>query len=185
MSDKNYKSYEFLGNQVIEHFTLEPDSPLDYDDVMKVYMCNNCLFRDGDVDGGREDCIDVGRESSNNIFRELRLNPNGSYVFTIKGGSHNNYFENIMLHGHGKVVDIEVGNWSTYNYDLSTNTLFDGIYALDERPITYCYRLGCKVRFAPNCKVKHLWWRSIGLTFYWWFKYVKHVIFKMHDSMGK
>jgi hypothetical protein len=185
MSDRNYKSYEFLESQVIEDFELVPDDPLSYDDAMKVYMCNNCMFHGGRVVGGKEDCIDIGRESSGNAFRRFRLTPLGMYAFTIKGGSNDNYFEDTLLIGHGKVVDIEVGNWSTFNYDLSTNTLFDDIRASDDKPVTYCYRLGCKVRFTPICHVKHLWWRSILLTIYWWGKYIWHRVLKQKDNMGK
>lgn len=184
MSDKNYKSYEYLIRKTVEGVSLEPDNPTEYDDIMKVYRCLDCRFTDFVVEGGKEDCVDFGKESSGNDVRRMKLTPNGRYAFTIKGESNGNEFYDIELLSHGKDADIEIGNWSTYNYEKSTGNTFGGIYAKDKEPITYCYRWGCKPTFI-NSNVKHLWWRSIGLTFYWWFKYVWHVILKRHDNMGK
>jgi len=185
MSDNNYHSFENETETHYEGWSLEPTFPLNFDDTMKVFRCNRCTFTDFKVDGGKEDCIDIGRESSGNKLTSFKLKPNGRYAFTIKGESNGNEFYDIELLSHGKDADIEIGNWSTYNYEKSTGNTFGGIYAKDKEPITYCYRLGCKPVFQANANVKHLWWRSIGLTFYWWFKYVKHVVFKMHDNMGK
>jgi len=184
MSDKNYKSYEYLIRKTVEGVSLEPENPTEYDDIMKVYRCRDCRFLDFVVEGGKEDCVDLGKESYGNEFRRMKLMPNGRYVFTIKGGSHMNYFKEIEIVGHGNDVDIEIGNWSTSNFDHSKGNVFNGIWSRDDSLVTYCYRWGCKPTFI-NSDVKHLWWRSIGLTFYWWFKYVWHVILKRRDNMGK
>lgn len=50
--------------------------------------------------------------------------------------------------------------------------------------MTYCYRWGCRPQII-NTDAKHLWWRSIGLTIFWYAKYLWHVILKRPDHMGK
>ena len=184
MTDKNFKSYENEFAQLYGDVSLIPPHPLNWDDVMKVFRCTWCRWEGVEVVGGKEDCIDLGRESSDNTLEDLTLTPNGKYVFTIKGGSNNNHFNGVYIMSKPSVVDIEVGNWSTHNYEKSTGNRFNVAGHSDGSPVTYCYRLGCKVKFDSTSKVKHLWWRSIGLTFYWWFKYVWHVILKRHDNMG-
>lgn len=184
MPDTNYKSYENERARVFSRVSLIPSNPQDFDDTMKVYKCTDCTFMLFEVVGGKEDCIDVGRESCGNTFIGHKLTSSGQYVFTIKGGSHYNSFHDIAIVKGGKDVDVEIGNWSTFNFDFATNNAFFRISRQDGKPVTYCYRLGCRPTFIES-NVKHLWWRSIGLTAYWWAKYVWHVVLKRKDNMGK
>ena len=55
----------------------------------------------------------------------------------------------------GRVVDIEIGNWSSSNFKRSTGNEFVGWYRHDGPPITYCYRLGCKPKFTAM-RTRHL-----------------------------
>lgn len=182
MADKNYLSLEERLGEIIVVGDLTPDSP-DFDDTLKVWKCVGCEIKGGTIQGSREDCIDIGRESHRNTFRKLQLYSNGEYCVTLKGGSDDNEFQNITVGRHGSVVDIEIGNWHSYNFERSTGTRFVGpIRASDGKPVTYCYRLGCRPTIVEGgVNVKHLWWRSIGLTVYWWVKYVWHALLKRQD----
>lgn len=183
--DTNYLSHQELDGQCVWVGTLRSANPRMYDDTMKVWKCNHCTFHTGHILGGREDCIDIGRESSFNVFRGLLLYSNGQYCCTIKGGSHYNIFENVEVVVHGNDVDFEFGNWHSYNFEPSRGNALVNVRATDGRPVTYCYRLfGCRPQII-NSHVKHLWWRSLGLTLYWWAKYISHVILKRKDNMGK
>lgn len=185
MADTNYLSFQELEGARKTIGELRPSSPRMFDDTLKVWRCNHCIFQDGDISGGREDCIDVGRESSENVFERLRLYSNGQYCCTIKGGSHYNVFSNIVVVVHGDDVDFEFGNWHSYNFEPSRGNALVNVTATDGRPVTYCYRFfGCKPQIIDS-HVRHLWWRSLGLTLYWWAKYISHVLLKRKDNMGK
>jgi hypothetical protein len=185
MADKNYRSYE---EKKLQSITLGTVIPPDgsYADSVKVWRCVECAFVGGCVFGGREDCLDIGRESHDNTFYNLTLHSRGLYCVTLKGGSDRNLFENITVAEHGRVVDFELGNWHTFNFERSRDTVFVGpIRADDGKPVTYCYRFGCRPRFVgEGIHMKHLWWRSVGLTVYWWTKYVWHQMLKRPDKMG-
>ena len=59
--------------------------------------------------------------------------------------------------------------------------MLTNVRATDGKPVTYCYRWGCKPLFIDT-PAKHLWWRSIGLTVYWWAKYIAHRILRIPDN---
>lgn len=184
MADTNFLSYQELDGRHVAVGELGPTFPRMFDDTMKVWRCNYCTFHDGEISGGREDCIDVGQQSSHNIFEKLWLFSGGQYCCTIKGGSSFNIFRDVLVVVHGRDVDFEFGNWHSYNFERSMDNGLVRVMAADGRPVTYCYRLGCRP-YIVDSYVKHLWWRSIGLTVYWWYKYAKHVLLKRKDNMGK
>lgn len=181
MPDKNYHSYELLKEQTIANGVLVPDDPKLYNDTMKVWKCVGTRFVDFYVVGSREDVLDVGRESIANLFQNFRVKPTGQYVLTCKGGSHVNMFTDWVLEGHGTDVDFEFGNWHSLNFEVSYDNVLQNITTTDGSPITYCYRWGCKPTIV-NTKARHLWWRSIGLTVYWWGKYIAHRILHIPDN---
>jgi hypothetical protein len=82
---------------------------------------------------------------------------------------------------HGSAVDFEIGNWHSLNFSTSVGTSLVNLRAEDGKPVTYCYRWGCKPNIIGG-NMKHLWWRSIGLTVYWWAKYVWHRVLKRPDN---
>lgn len=173
--DKNFKSYEALRLTTFRGVSLHPADPSEWNDTMKVWRCKGCTFDRFDVLGSTEDCLDVGQDTQQCLFDSFTVTPTGQYVVTCKGGSNGNIFRGWRLRGHGKDVDFEFGNWHTYNFAPSTGNALQWCSADDGSPITYCYRWGCRPLIVGT-KVRHLWWRSIGLTVYWWAKYVWHVI---------
>lgn len=180
MPDKNYHSYENLDGVTVANGVLVPDQPT-YNDTMKVFKCTSSTFKDFYVVGSKEDVLDLGRESCANLLIGFSVKPMGKYVVTCKGGSHYNSFTNWLLEAHGKWVDFEFGNWHSLNFDTSRDNVLTNVRALDGKPVTYCYRWGCRPLFIDT-PAKHLWWRSIGLTVYWWAKYVAHRILRIPDN---
>lgn len=183
MPDKNFLSFEDQRGQIFARTpdtTVVPPSP-DYNDTVKVFRCNECTFDTFHVVGGTEDVLDVGRESSGNYFRDWVVQPRGQYVATIKGGSHDNVFYRWTIHGHGTDVDFEFGNWHSLNFERSTGNSIWLCATGDGSPVTYAYRWGCKPRIIDT-HARHIWWRSIGLTVYWWAKYFAHRVLRLPDN---
>ena len=190
MSDKNYMSWDGGGDDppqldVIVDPIAAGWAKGSWQDSAKFHKRQGMIFkRIIVVDGGTEDAVDANNGCNDNAFIDFTVSAGDVRVLTLKGGSSRNYFSHWVVIRHGPVVDIEIGDWSSFNLSRSRDNHFHNWQADDNGPITYAYRVGCAPIFTSTY-TKHLWWRSIGLTFYWWFKYVKHVIFKMHDSMGK
>ena len=67
--------------------------------------------RFGVVYGGTEDCADFNDGCRNVDVHADEWHPQGQYGFTIKGGSHNITVSGKLV-GHGKTVDVDLGNWS-------------------------------------------------------------------------
>lgn len=181
MADKNFKSYEAFKGVSFRGVQLNPDVPSDWNDTMKVHRCEGCVFDSFEVRGAKEDCLDIGRETNDCLFHEFVVKPTGQYIVTCKGGSNYNHFRNWTVCRHGKDVDFEFGNWHSYNFDYSKGNVIDGVRSTDGKPITYCYRWGCRPTVV-NTHAKHLWWRSIGLTVYWGAKYIWHRILNRPDN---
>ncbi len=175
--DKNFISYNELSGDVIADVQAIPADPKAWSDTIKVQKCFNVLFDRFFVYGSTEDCVDVGMLTNWCTFHEFKVRPTGMYVVTCKGSSSHNYFLGWQLQGHGKAVDFEFGNWHSYNFERSIDNCIKDCYATDGKPITYCYRWGCRP-IIVNTKAKHLWWRSIGITIWWWMNYLWHVTFK-------
>jgi hypothetical protein len=190
MSDKNYMSWDGGGDDppntdVIVDPIAAGWAKGSWQDSAKFHKRQGMIFkRIIVVDGGTEDAVDANNGCNDNAFIDFTVSAGDVRVLTLKGGSSRNYFSHWVVIRHGPVVDIEIGDWSSFNLSRSRDNHFHNWQADDNGPITYAYRVGCAPIFTSTY-TKHLWWRSIGLTFYWWFKYVKHVIFKMHDNMGK
>lgn len=130
--------------------------------------------------GGAEDCVDISPETCDCEFRHFDVQSGGDYVLTLKGGSCHNVLAYWTIRQGGRVVDIEIGNWSSSNFERSTGNEFVGWYRNDGLPVTYCYRLGCRPKFTAM-RTRHLWWRSLGLTAYWWGKFIWHRVLRRPD----
>jgi hypothetical protein len=169
-----------LNGALIANGVLVPDLDT-YSDTMKIWKCTGCVFKDFFVVGSKEDCLDVGQQTIATLFDRFRVSSRGRYVVTLKGGSHYNTFSDWAVERHGSVVDFEIGNWHSLNFSTSVGTSLVNLRAEDGKPVTYCYRWGCKPNIIGG-HTKHLWWRSIGLTVYWWAKYVWHRVLNRPDK---
>jgi len=182
MADKNFYSFEEIRDGVIGPMTLIPTHPLDYADTAKFWKCDNSIFHDFMVVGGREDVADIGQNTNECIFRNWLAKSNGKYVFTIKGDSDHNTFENIEISRGGGVVDVDINNWHSFDFGSSRHLTFINVWRHDGKPVTFRYRFFAGKPVFKNTKYKILWFQSLGLTIFWWAKYFWHVVLKRPDN---
>jgi hypothetical protein len=70
----------------------------------------------GHVIGGREDCVDINNHSQRIRIEAGLWEPRGKYLATIKGGSKDIHLSG-RVRGHGREVDIDIGNISDQSDD--------------------------------------------------------------------
>jgi hypothetical protein len=180
--DKNYISYEERNDEIIEGGTIRP--PAGTSDAVKAWKCRRSAFHNFNVHGGKEDVLDVGQDTHHCTFHRWRAHSKGQYVVTDKGGNFGNLYFDWVIERPGSEVDFEFNNWHSYNLLPSRSEVIDGAVRLDGKPVTFAYRLFAGKNTRPtfvNTRVKHLWWRSIGLTLYWWYKYTAHILLRIPD----
>lgn len=87
-------------------------------DALKVTDSADGHIRVEHIIGGREDCVDINNHAAHVLVECPLLEPRGDYVATIKGGS-----DDIVLRGtvrgHGKIVDVDIGNISDQSDDIT------------------------------------------------------------------
>lgn len=176
--DRNFYSFDTEAQTDAADLRLDPVAagwlPGSWQDTCKFHARRGCRFDLFDiVTGGTEDAVDVNNGCEGNTFAWFDVASGGAYVLTVKGSSRNNDFAHWRITRPGQVVDIEVGNWSSYNTGRDSGNRFRYFSRTDGQPVSYCYRLGCKPVFEYT-RTRHLWWRSLGLTAYWWGKYFWH-----------
>lgn len=172
MSETNYRSFYpndgNVGDQIFDPIK-DGWAPGSWSDTAHFSDCKFQNFRDFQIVGGNEDSVDLNNKCVGNSFEQFALTSGGKYNITLKGGSHNNLFSGLLIKKHGSQVDIEIGNWSDQSDASNAFNSFWGVQSEDGKPVTYAYRYGSKPTFHYS-NVKHLWWRSIGITIYWWAK---------------
>jgi len=103
-------------------------------DALKITDSSYGMIRVGHIIGGKEDCVDVNNHTSGvRVICDL-YEPRGDYVITCKGGSSNIVFEG-FVRGHGRVVDVDLGNVSDQSDDLTTGIRLNLVHEAGE-PIT-------------------------------------------------
>ena len=176
MADKNYKSFEEINDSSIFVGPLTPraDGWTRWDDTMKTYKCNDTVFHGAIIDGGEEDVLDIGTHTNNCVFQDFDVfASNSRYIITLKSHSERNVLERWLVHEHSTRCDIQQGNWSDSDNGTNRRNLYRKWKSEEGKPFTYSYRFfsGSKPKFE-DMEVKHLWWLSLGVTVYWWGKWV-------------
>jgi polygalacturonase len=110
MADKNYMSYDDTFNVVVTDKVITPPDN-SYSDTLKFSHVDTFVVTDCKITGGKEDCIDIMRKSSNGAIRMCELAPKGKFAITIKGGVKNIYIEDVVIIGGGSETDIDIGNY--------------------------------------------------------------------------
>lgn len=87
-------------------------------DTLKITDCTDGTIDAGYIKGGYEDCIDINNHCEYLHIEAEILEPTGNYVCTIKGGSKWVYIKGVVR-GHGKVVDVDLGNISDQSDNLT------------------------------------------------------------------
>mgnify|MGYP003624474271 CR=1 FL=1 len=182
--DKNYRS--FTGQyENLENVTLDPLGAGwvegSWQDTCKFWKCDGCFYEGFYIhDAGTEDAVDVGTDCINNVFMGFTVN-GGKQVLTLKSESNDNMLVDWIIERPGSVVDIEIGSWGSQNTGPSKGNFFHNWKRRDFKPITYAYRWGCRPKFV-DMDVKHLWWRSVGITLFVMGKYFWHKVLKRPDK---
>lgn len=136
MSDVNLVSYAHerpLGEKWLGE--LIPEAGMS--DTLKVTDSSDGVIYVDRVIGGKEDCLDVNNRAENVIIGtpETIWEPRGKYAWTVKGGS-KRITINGILKGHGKVVDLDLGNWSDQSNEPTTEVHLN-VRSHDGSSITY------------------------------------------------
>lgn len=183
--DRNFISFD--GEQIgVSGQRLDPIkagwAPRSWQDTCKFWHRKNLKFTDFViVDGGSEDGVDMSSRNNGNTFDKFTVAAGDRYVLTLKGSSCDNVLSRWIITRPGKWVDVQIGNWSDDDplainegiskWACSTGNKFTQWSRTDKGPVRYAYRWGCRPVWTDT-KVKHLWWMSIGLTLYWYAKYM-------------
>lgn len=139
-------------------FTPTP-GPLSYTDIVHVSHGVGVTIQNCTIPGGSEDCVDLNNNCENILVQNCHFHPNGEYGSTIKGGTHDVHYLNVVFDAHGKDVDIDLGNWSDQNtVDKTTKVTLENVTAADGKPVVV------RVLYADrptviggNVQVKVIW----------------------------
>lgn len=176
--DRNYRSYDGIQENV-SNVVLDPlkDGWQEgsWEDTLKFYKRHGLEFKNFTiVTGGNEDGVDVSPANNKNLFKYFTVAGGKRYVLTLKGQSNDNIFEVWVITKPGKWVDVQIGNWSNDDINnfpaYSKNNIFRYWKRLDNKPVRYAYRFGCKPQIETS-NFKHVVWVSIGITLYWYGKF--------------
>ena len=170
MPDKNFLSYTGKVGYV-ESLVVDPTPGVEWSDALKFSNVTDSTFDNVRITrAGNEDGIDINNFSSGNRLKRFVV-PCGKQALTLKGGSCNNELDDWLIVGRGKHVELEFGNWSDQSLGTSNGNVIRNIRCDDGKPVRYAGRFGCLPRFVDS-KVRHAWWLSVGITLYYWIKYI-------------
>lgn len=152
--DINFLSYAHerpLGGKKLDE--LIPEAGMS--DTLKVTDSADGVIFVNRVVGGKEDCLDVNNHAENIIIGtpDTVWEPKGKFAWTVKGGSRKITI-NGVLKGHGKEVDLDLGNWSDQSSKPTTQIVLN-VRSYDGSPITYRVLNADKPRFLVGVKVKN------------------------------
>lgn len=150
-------------------------NPASYDAILKVSdNTNDLTLASVSLAQGFEDSLNLNNHAcGNHIQGDFAVSgPAGLRVITIKGGSSSNVIAGV-IHQHGTSEDVKLGDWSDETYDSSTSNDLSGLTMADGSPVTVV--VGRATGTKLPAKVKVLFWKSLLLKGYWWFKWtVRH-----------
>jgi hypothetical protein len=178
-ADHNFMSFTAADSgRKIEHLTVDPAGegrdPAEYDDLLKLSAACGMVFRQlVIVSGGRnrENAIDLNNGAAGNWFIGAIVESGRQCPIYVKGGSCNNYFEDLLLrnsHGHS---DVFLGDYSDQSFERVRGTVIGpGCRRDDGRPI----RIRCGDAdwpvVAEGVPYRRLYIRSYASKAYVWLK---------------
>ena len=137
MSDYNlYNFYDTdSGREFVYDDPMGDGTPTpSWSDTVKITSgCADFKLTADAIYGGKEDCVDINNRCVG-IEVVANFHPQGKYVATIKGGVRGVLLKGI-LNGHGKEVDIDLGNWSDQSSQKTQGVKLD-LVAYDQSPVT-------------------------------------------------
>lgn len=160
-----YRAFPEERDQTYQGLDLSPGNFWEYTDICKLSNTRRNRYFDFYIVGGREDCIDLNRNSIGNLFERGTLKPNGKFGITCKGHSNNNVFKDITFASHGTEVDIDIGNDSESTMRWTSGTVLENIQSSDGKPVTLRVGWGEMPKII-NSNIEYQRWWSLGLKFY-------------------
>lgn len=157
---------------------LLPDNPGQYDAILKIAdNVDGSTAIPGSLSSllvaqGFQDSLNVANKTHGlRIGGHLGVNGAGQRVITFKGGTHDNSFEpDTTLHSRGSQCTVKIGDWIDQTYDADHDIDLSNLRHIDGKPIDVgCNFRAWNINYGPNCK--RLFWYSLGMTAYWWFKW--------------
>jgi len=194
--DDSNRVFDPLGDDYKKWGIKQPDGSyaVNWDDTLKFHRRVRCVFTDMTiVQAGLEDGVDINQDCDGNTFKRFYVTC-GKQGLTFKGGCRNNLLEDwvFMVKGEssytvvnddgtttvykvpfheGKYVEAEFGNWSSRSMSRCTGNVAQRWTRNDGNPVRYAGRFGCIPKFDGG-NVKHVIWLSVGITAYYWGKWV-------------
>jgi hypothetical protein len=158
---------------------LRPTAPLTYDVILKIADGTAGLELIGlEVSQGYEDSVNIANKASGlHLLGDFGLGEGqGLRCITIKGGVRSVIISGRIMN-RGSNCDIRIGDW----IDQTTVPCHDihlvGMSHIDGKRIRVIRNFRDEAFLSPNCKL--LLWQSLGLTAYWYFKYVVRAIMRI------
>ena len=146
MADKNFESYANIDSVTVSGRNIMPPDD-SYNDTLKFSNAKNITVSDCTIHGGSEDCIDMNNLTSIAIVKNCHLYSGGQYCSTIKGGTTNIRWTDVVIAKHGSTYDVDLGNWSDQSNDRTTGIVLENVTSLDGNPVT------CRVLWADKPQV--------------------------------
>jgi hypothetical protein len=171
MADRNYRSYADVTGVFLNGEDIAPPDPANWVDTLKLSNARDVNVQGCTILGAAEDCIDAMRGSHDIVISGCKLYPTGKYAVTIKGGSHDIMIVDTVIFGEGKEIDLDLGGWTSVNFDRSSRIVLDNVTRSDGKPVRV--RVGHADKptiIGGNVKIDHS--GSLLLKAYWWVKYV-------------
>lgn len=118
MSDYNKVSLYGKFNETFDYGVIGFDEGEVGSDALKISACRNIAVTAHRVVGGKEDAIDINNHCEDVWVAAGEIVPKGDYAITVKGGSKGIIIHGVIV-GHGKVVDVDIGNVADQSDNLT------------------------------------------------------------------
>ena len=139
MSTKDINLYSYYDRDSGSTVTLQeagfaaPDP--EWSDTIKITSrCQFFTLRADVIFGGKEDCVDCNNRAEEIAVYATLFRPQGKYLATIKGGCAGVFLIG-RVYGHGKEVDVDLGNWSDQSQEETIGVKL-ALESNDGKPIT-------------------------------------------------
>lgn len=154
----------------VDGAVLSPENADQYASILK--LCDNSVVHLSNIEvvQGQECSVDINNHATVNLQGEFGVATVrvGNQIFSVKGASYAAIAGTLKGAGNRMDADVLVDNWSDQAYGGSTVDLTNAVHQAG-RKIKVVKRL-----FASTVKgdVETLWLQSIGMTAYWWLKWI-------------
>jgi hypothetical protein len=142
--DHNFMSFTAADSgRKIEHLTVDPvgagRDPAEYDDLLKLSAACGMIFRQLVIISrgrNRENAIDLNNSACGNWFIGAIVEGGRQCAIYVKGGSSNNYFQDVLLRNSRGHSDVFLGDYSDQSFERVRGTVIGpGVRRADGKPL--------------------------------------------------